>query len=197
MAPTKAHAHQSFHQGDGSWKTFQIPPHPLKRLPIQPACLGMPECSLAPSPPLRSNSFPSLAESHRRLTDRKSCQVQFTDRGDRADLTTQQYGRIVPEWVASIELDEAKFGANSLRRTKSVKIFRRSGNVSAVELFVRHSKIPHAPQQTPHHPSQIGLTNPPVRGHPVRNRRVIRGRCGVRYFFCSFNFELPKGCRRM
>ncbi len=45
-------------------------------------------------------------------------------------LTTRQYARLVREWVASIGLDPAKFGTHSLRRTKVVLIYRRTGNYS-------------------------------------------------------------------
>jgi len=47
----------------------------------------------------------------------------------------------VQEWVASIGLDPAKFGTHSLRRTKAVLIYRRTGNLRAVQLLLGHSKI--------------------------------------------------------
>jgi integrase len=62
------------------------------------------------------------------LTGRKSGQFLFAGRGDGArGLTTRQYARLVQEWVASIGLDPAKFGTHSLRRTKAVLIYRRTG----------------------------------------------------------------------
>jgi integrase len=42
------------------------------------------------------------------------------------------------EWVASIGLDTTKFGTHSLRRTKAVLIYRRSGNRRAVQLLLGH-----------------------------------------------------------
>ena len=45
------------------------------------------------------------------------------------------------EWVASIGLDPTKFGPHSLRRTKAVLIYRRTGNLRAVQLLLGHSKI--------------------------------------------------------
>lgn len=45
------------------------------------------------------------------------------------------------EWVTSIGLDPAKFGTHSLRRTKAVLIYRRTGNLRAVQLLLGHSKI--------------------------------------------------------
>jgi Phage integrase family len=47
----------------------------------------------------------------------------------------------VQEWVASIDLDPAKFGTHSLRRTKAVLIYRRTGNLRAVQLLLGHTKI--------------------------------------------------------
>ena len=69
---------------------------------------------------------------------------ELTDqtRGDRSHgLTTRQYSRLVHEWVASIGLDPTKFGTHSLRRTKAVLIYRRTGNLRAVQLLLGHSKI--------------------------------------------------------
>ena len=37
--------------------------------------------------------------------------------------------------------DPAKFGTHSLRRTKAVLIYRRTGNLRAVPLLLGHSKI--------------------------------------------------------
>ena len=61
--------------------------------------------------------------------------------GRTGGLTTRQYARLVQEWVASIGLDPAKFGTHSLRRTKAVLIYRRTGNLRAVQLLLGHSKI--------------------------------------------------------
>ena len=52
-----------------------------------------------------------------------------------------QYARLVQECVASSGLDPAKFGTYSLRRTKAVLIYRRTGNLRAVQLLLGHSKI--------------------------------------------------------
>jgi integrase len=80
-------------------------------------------------------------DDYLRLTNRKPGQFLFSDRGDRAGLTTRQYARLVQEWLASIDLDPAKFGTHSLRRTKAVLIYRRTGNLRAVQLLLGHSKI--------------------------------------------------------
>ena len=50
-------------------------------------------------------------------------------------------GGLIQEWVASIGLDPAKFGTHSLRRTKAVLIYRRTGILRAVQLLLGHSKI--------------------------------------------------------
>ncbi len=81
-------------------------------------------------------------DQHLKFSDRKAGQFLFAGRGN-ADrrLTTRQYARLVQEWVASIGLDPAKFGTHSLRRTKAVLIYRRTGNLRAVQLLLGHSKI--------------------------------------------------------
>ena len=80
-------------------------------------------------------------DEYLRVTSRKAGQFLFSGRGDKSGLTTRQYARLVQEWVASIGLDPAKFGTHSLRRTKAVLIYRRTGNLRAVQLLLGHSKI--------------------------------------------------------
>ena len=82
-------------------------------------------------------------DEYLRLTGRKAGPLLFAGRGDHTarGLTTRQYARLVQEWVSSIGLDPAKFGTNSLRRTKAVLIYRRTGNLRAVHLLLGHSKI--------------------------------------------------------
>jgi integrase len=56
-------------------------------------------------------------------------------------MTTRQYARLVDKWIASIGLDQSRFGTHSLRRTKASLIYRRSGNLRAVQLLLGHTKI--------------------------------------------------------
>jgi integrase len=56
-------------------------------------------------------------------------------------LTTRQYARLVSRWIASIGLDPKLFGTHSLRRTKATLIYRRTGNLRAVQLLLGHRKI--------------------------------------------------------
>lgn len=57
------------------------------------------------------------------------------------NLTTRQYARLVSEWLASIGLDPLQFGTHSLRRTKATLIYKRTGNLRAVQLLLGHTKI--------------------------------------------------------
>jgi integrase len=66
----------------------------------------------------------------------------FTGRsGLRRCMSTRQYARLVSEWIASIGLDRTLFGTHSLRRTKATLIYRRTGNLRAVQLLLGHTKI--------------------------------------------------------
>ena len=56
-------------------------------------------------------------------------------------ITTRQYARLVSDWIASIGLDPSFFGTHSLRRTKATLIYRRTGNLRAVQLLLGHTKI--------------------------------------------------------
>ena len=62
-------------------------------------------------------------------------------RGKGRNLTTRQYARLVSEWIGSIGLDSSLFGTHSLRRTKATVIYRRTGNLRAVQLLLGHTKI--------------------------------------------------------
>ena len=62
-------------------------------------------------------------------------------RGPGRCMTTRQYARLVTEWIASIGLDPKLFGTHSLRRTKATLIYRRTGNLRAVQLLLGHRKI--------------------------------------------------------
>jgi len=62
-------------------------------------------------------------------------------RGEDRFLTTRQYARLLSEWVAGIGLDPMLFGTHSLRRTKATLIYRRTGNLRAVQLLLGHTKI--------------------------------------------------------
>jgi len=59
----------------------------------------------------------------------------------RPHLSTRQYARIVNQWVASIGLDPHKYGTHSMRRTKAALIYKKTGNLRAVQLLLGHAKI--------------------------------------------------------
>lgn len=66
----------------------------------------------------------------------------FAGRGDaERHLTTRQYARLLGEWLASVGLDPTMYGTHSLRRTKATLIYRRTGNLRAVQLLLGHTKI--------------------------------------------------------
>lgn len=58
-----------------------------------------------------------------------------------AHLSTRQYARIVQGWVRSIGLNPATYGTHSLRRTKAALIYRKTGNLRAVQLLLGHTKL--------------------------------------------------------
>lgn len=66
----------------------------------------------------------------------------FPSRVDKAKpMTTRQYGRLVDEWIAAIGLSPAAYGTHSLRRTKAALIYRKTGNIRAVQLLLGHTKL--------------------------------------------------------
>lgn len=59
----------------------------------------------------------------------------------KSHLSTRQYGRIVDRWVASIGLDQRRYGTHSLRRTKVSQIYKKNGNLRAIQLLLGHTKL--------------------------------------------------------
>jgi len=66
----------------------------------------------------------------------------FPSRKDRnRHLTTRQYARLVDSWIASINLLRSSYATHSMRRTKATLIYRKTGNLRAVQLLLGHTKI--------------------------------------------------------
>jgi integrase len=62
-------------------------------------------------------------------------------RGAERSMTTRQYALLVSQWIGGVGLDPRLFGTHSLRRTKATLIYRRTGNLRAVQLLLGHTKI--------------------------------------------------------
>jgi integrase len=81
-------------------------------------------------------------DEYLRAAGKKPDDFMFSGRkGSDRSMTTRQYARLVSEWIASIGLDPHVFGTHSLRRTKATLIYRRTGNLRAVQLLLGHRKI--------------------------------------------------------
>lgn len=77
-----------------------------------------------------------------RRRDLKGGDWLFPSRVNQAHpMTTRQYGRLVDEWIAAIGLAPAVYGTHSLRRTKAALIYRKTGNIRAVQLLLGHTKL--------------------------------------------------------
>jgi site-specific recombinase XerD len=59
----------------------------------------------------------------------------------RRHLSTRQYARLVHRWVESIGLESVSYGTHSMRRTKAALIYRKTGNLRAVQLLLGHTKL--------------------------------------------------------
>jgi integrase len=80
-------------------------------------------------------------DDYLRDVSKKPGEFLFTSRRIGRCMTTRQYARLVSEWIASIGLDPRLYGTHSLRRTKATLIYRRTGNLRAVQLLLGHTKI--------------------------------------------------------
>jgi integrase len=80
-------------------------------------------------------------DDYLRVTVKKSGEYLFTGRRRAGHITTRQYARLLSRWIADVGLDPHLFGTHSLRRTKATLIYRRTGNLRAVQLLLGHTKI--------------------------------------------------------
>jgi integrase len=81
-------------------------------------------------------------DGYLRALGKKPDEFLFTSRRDKGrSMTTRQCARLVSEWIAGIGLEAKLFGTHSLRRTKATLIYRRTGNLRAVQLLLGHTKI--------------------------------------------------------
>ena len=60
---------------------------------------------------------------------------------DRPHISTRQYARLLKDWVCSIGLEPSAYGTHSMRRTKIAQIYKKTGNLRAVQLLLGHTKM--------------------------------------------------------
>ena len=81
-------------------------------------------------------------DDYLKVSKKRPGDILFTGRrGKNRCLTTRQYARLLSEWIAGIGLEPSLFGTHSLRRTKATIIYRRTGNLRAVQLLLGHTKL--------------------------------------------------------
>ena len=76
-----------------------------------------------------------------KLAGKKLGEFLFAARRPGQCMTRRQYARLLSEWLIGIGLDPHLYGTHSLRRTKATLIYRRTGNLRAVQLLLGHTKI--------------------------------------------------------
>lgn len=77
-----------------------------------------------------------------RSPEMTGCRFMFPSRfHDRPHISTRQYGRLVRDWVTAIGLEPSGYGTHSMRRTKAAEIYRKTGNLRAVQLLLGHTKV--------------------------------------------------------
>jgi len=56
-------------------------------------------------------------------------------------ISTWQYARIVHRWIECAGLDSSAYGTHSMRRTKVAQIYKKTGNLRAVQPLLGHTKL--------------------------------------------------------
>ncbi|MEP4198775.1 MAG: tyrosine-type recombinase/integrase [Aliishimia sp.] len=74
-----------------------------------------------------------LAENHRGL-------ALFNLTND-SKLRGRDYARIVRDWAGAIGLETTVYNTHSARRTKVTQIYKKAGNLRAVQLLLGHTKM--------------------------------------------------------
>ena len=80
-------------------------------------------------------------DDYLKVSRKKPGEFLFTRPKSGRSMTPRQYGRLVSDWLVGIGLDPHLYGTHSLRRTKATLIYRRTGNLRAVQLLLGHTKI--------------------------------------------------------
>jgi site-specific recombinase XerD len=76
------------------------------------------------------------------MHDRRIEASMFSRTASTTSLTLRRANtRIVHGWIESAGMDSSAFGTHSLRRTKAAQIYRKTGNLRAVQLLLGHTKI--------------------------------------------------------
>jgi integrase len=60
---------------------------------------------------------------------------------DQPHISTRQYAPVVHRWVERAGLDSSAYGTHSMRRTKAAQIYKKTGNLRAVQLLLGHTKL--------------------------------------------------------
>ena len=60
---------------------------------------------------------------------------------DQPHISTRQYARILHHWVERAGLDSSAYGTHSMRRTKAAQIYKKTGNLRAVQLLLGHTRL--------------------------------------------------------
>ena len=91
-------------------------------------------------------------DDYLKVANKRPGEFLFTGRcGVERSMTTRQYARLVSEWIGSVGLDPRLFGTHSLRRTKATLIYRRTGNLRAVQLLLKTTtNCPRTPDRGAH-----------------------------------------------
>ena len=107
---------------------------------------------------------------------------------ERLHISTRQYARLVREWVSSIGLDPTSYGTHSMRRTKVAYIYKKSGNLRAVQLLLGHTKMDSNVRYLGveledalaiAESVEIWNRGPPHRGRPEAATHRVACRCGA------------------
>jgi hypothetical protein len=98
-------------------------------------------------------------------------------------MTPRQYSRLVSEWIASVGLDPRIYSTHSLRHTKVTLIYRRTGNLRAVQLLLGRGTSPDVEGRCSNY--RNGLVIHPSQPSWREAMTVIRSACAAVVVFAA------------
>ena len=90
-----------------------------------------------------SNATMSVLDQWINQSSKKPSDYLFTGQtGERSKaITSRQFSRLIKFWANNIGLDASLYGTDSLRRTRSMYILNRTGNLEAIRVLLGQNDI--------------------------------------------------------
>ena len=105
------------------------------------SCVGSAEEDWTPCEIRIDRATRQALDDYLKATGGQPGQSLFAGRRTKTCMTTRQYAPLLSGWLAAVGLDLCSSVLTPLRRTKATLIYKRTGNLRAVQLLLVHRKM--------------------------------------------------------